>query len=364
MGTTINTPATTTPASCGSCGIHACDFNAEATLCRVPLGEEAWLLDETWPEFDAYLGQRSAHDALLFAAWKNKHLRPSAYRWSCMGDRRATAPNLLSVRRSLAMRGSRWSGGRRQAILENFDERYAAYFARRIPYNVVRFVVWQNFLPFLQQQKTLGGREYEILLWRAPRHVLQQTLDLAAQHYPESATLRDFRSDPAHAENERVACENARRVVTPHRELAKLYADKSVTLDWSIPPIVEEKARGTRVAFLGPTIGRRGAYVVRAAVQKLGLSLLVLGRNLEHPDFWRGTDVEERPIGPDCLHDVGLLLSPAITDFKPRLILRALANGIRIIATPACGLPETTGLTLTDPFDADALAAKIEAWRS
>jgi hypothetical protein len=185
---------------------------------------------------------------------------------------------------------------------------------------------------------------------------------LAARHYPESATLRDFRSDPVHAENERVAFENARRVITPHRELAKLYPDKSVTLDWTAP-VSTEKARGTRVAFLGPTLGRRGAYLVRAAAQKLGLPLLVLGRNLEHPDFWRGLNIEERLLGPDCLHDVGLLLSPAITDFKPRLLLKALGSGIRVIATPACGLPETTGLWFTDPFDADALAAKIGTLR-
>jgi hypothetical protein len=352
------------PGSCGSCGIHTCDLNAEATLCRIPLTQEAWLLDEVWPEFDAYLHQRGAVNARVFLPWKSTRLPLPAYRWSFASEKGGTAAPGITLQRALAMRGSRLSGGRRQAILENFDRRFAAAFARKIPYNIGRLVVWQNYLPFLFHEKTLGGREYDVLLWRAPRHVLQKTLDRAAQHYPDSATLRDFRSSPELAHAEEQALERAQRIITPHRELAKLYPGKTVVLDWAWPSRSEKNSSGERIAFLGPTVGRRGAYLVRTAMQRLKLPLLVLGRNAERPDFWNGLEVEERPLGPDCLRDVSLLLSPALTDFKPRTLMRALRSDIPVITTSACGLPETENLHFIDPFDAIGLAEKIRELKS
>ena len=356
----MTSSATSLPASCGSCGIHSCDFNAEASLCRVPLTGEAWLLDEMWPEFDAYLGQKKVTDALGFVPWHNSLLPLRSYHWPALANLRIAAAPDVTLRRSLAMRSSRMSGGRRQAIQEKFDRLHASAFAKKLPYNVGRLVIWQNFLPFLLRDKILGGREYEILTWRAPRHVLQQTLDLAASHYPESSTLRDFRSDPGLAEAERQAFARATRIVTPHHELARLYPDKTLLLDWAWPAPNTNLSKGVKIAFLGPTVGRRGAYVMRAAMQKLGGALVVLGRNLEQPDFWNGLDIEERALGPECLRDVGLLLSPSITDFKPRFLMRALRSGIPVISTQACGLPPAEGLHFTDPFDAVALAQKIE----
>jgi glycosyltransferase involved in cell wall biosynthesis len=359
MGAAMTSPQSL-PESCGSCGIHACEFNAEATLCRVPLTGEAWLLDEVWPEFDAYLSRRDAADAHVFTPWKSARPPLPAYRWSCAAKKTVMAAPDITLRRSLAMRGSRLSGGRRQKILEHFDRRYAAAFARGIPYNISRLVVWQNFLPFLFQDKTLGGREYDVLLWRAPRQVLEETLDRAAGHYPDSSTLRDFRSAPDLVEAERCALDRARRIITPHRELAKLYPGKTTLLDWARPSPADKNPMGGRIAFLGPTVARRGAYLVRTAMQKLGHPLLVLGRNVERPDFWDGVEIEERALGPDCLRDVALLISPSITDFKPRLLLRALSSGIPVVATPACGLPEMENLHFVDPFDADGLAGTIE----
>jgi len=95
-------------------------------------------------------------------------------------------------------------------------------------------------------------------------------------------------------------------------------------------------------------------------MQKLKLPLLVIGKNVEHPDFWNGVEIEERLPSSDCLRDVGLLLSPAITDFKPRLLMHALRGGVPVIATKACGLPKVEGLHFVDPFDVDSLAKEIE----
>jgi hypothetical protein len=347
------------PASCGSCGVHSCDFNAEAILCRIPLSQEAWILDEVWPEFDTYLAQRNAVSALGFVPWSGLPQFFSSYRWSSLAERKVTAAPGLTLRRSLAMRSSRVNGGKRQAILERFDRLYASAYAKKLPYPVGRLIIWQNFLPFLFQDKTLGGREFEILMWRAPRHVLEASLDLAAKYYPEASTLRDFRSMPGLADAEQKAFERATRIITPHQDLAKLYPEKTYVLPWTWPSPLTRQTKAAKIGFLGPTVARRGAFVVRAAIQKLGVPLVVLGRNLEHPDFWNGLRIEERPLEPRCLDDISLLLSPTITDFKPRRLMQALRNGITVISTTACGLPPVQGLHFTDPFDADALAQKI-----
>ena len=118
---------------------------------------------------------------------------------------------------------------------------------------------------------------------------------------------------------------------------------------------------GRRHPLLVPYVGRRGAYLVRAAMRQLGMPLVVIGRNLEHPDFWRGIDIEGRAFGPDCLGGIGLLLAPALAEFKPRLILAALARGIAVIATEGCGLPPQPGLFFVSAFDNAELARAIAA---
>ena len=52
---------------------------------------------------------------------------------------------------------------------------------------------------------------------------------------------------------------------------------------------------------------------------------------------------------------------PALIEDKPRLLLRALAAGVPVIATPACGLPPQAGLTLVPEGDVTALSAAIAA---
>jgi len=352
----------TVPASCASCGLHHCHQNVEKSLAGIALDRQAWLLDEAWAEFNAYLTQSTATKSLVLLPWRGKLLQPAGYAWRLPACARISAVPLLTLRRSLAMRRLSPQGARRQQVLEDFDRRFAAAYGARLPYNVHRLVVWQNLLPFLHLDKTLGGREYDVLLWRAPRHVLHERLGEAQARYPESRTLTDYRSSPVIVEAERRALEGANQIVTAHSQLARLYPEKTEVLNWNWPA-PQGAAGGRQICFLGPTVGRRGAYVVREAMRKLGLPLAVLGKNLEDERFWDAMNVVARPFGRDCLGDVGLLLAPALTEYKPRLLMQALQRGIKVIATEACGLPPIEGLHVVDPFDSDALAEKIEALR-
>ena len=353
----------TAPASCASCGLHQCYQNVEKSLAGIPLDRQAWLLDETWAEFNAYLTHSTATNPLILLPWRGKLVQPAGYAWRLPECARISAMPFLTLRRALAMRRLSPQGARRQQVLEDFDRRYAAAYGARLPYNVHRLVVWQNLLPFLHLDQTLGGREYDVLLWRAPRHVLHDRLDEAQARYPESRTLPDYRSSPILVEAERRALEGARLIVTAHRQLARLYPDKTHVLDWNWPGLQVTGGGGKQICFLGPTVGRRGAYAVREAMRKLNLPFAVLGKNLEDENFWNAMKVVLRPFGPNCLDGIGLLLAPALTEYKPRLLIQALQGGIKVIATEACGLPAMENLHWVDPYDSDALAEKIEALR-
>jgi hypothetical protein len=350
------------PASCDSCGVSECPLHLKEGFAELSSPGQGWFLDEKWEEFDIYLQGSQAVDPMVFIPWRSSMFPKAAYAWSLPPSAEAFATPVLTLRRSLAMRRLT-PQGRRQQLLEIFDRKYAAAYAKQLPYQVARLVVWQNFLPFLYLDKTLGGREYDALLWRSPRHFLQATLTEAQLRYPESQTLRDFRSSPAIVDAERAALEGAKRIVTPHQQLGRLYPDKTILLKWSWPRKPAVKQSGSRIAFLGPTIGRRGAYVSRAALRRLARPFVAIGRNLEAEDFWRGLPMEERSFGPTCLDEIGLLLAPALTEFKPRLIMQALQRGIIVIATEGCGLPPMENLHLVDPFDDEALARKIEILR-
>jgi len=348
-----------TPASCGSCGMHECQFNIEKEFSRINSEHSAWLLDKPSLEFSAYLSYMIAGDDLVFLPLRRKPLNNNLRDWHIPNTCALIQSPITMLRRSIALRLSvRYGSGRRQHIIEDFDQRIAAIYATKLPFTVKKLIVWQNFLPFLQLDKTLGGRKYDVLLWRAPRHVLQPMLDQAKALYPESTTLQDFRSHARIVEAERIALENAEKIITPHPKLAQLYADKSLLLPWVWPSEASQE-RGNRIAFLGPTLGRKGAYVVREAVRKLGLPIIVIGKNLEQENFWQGISIEQRNIGPGCFDSVGLLLAPALAEYNPSSLMNALMQNITVLATGWCGLGPVNNLHFVDPFDASALAEKI-----
>jgi len=341
--------------SCASCGVDECEFNVERRFAGLDFGRHAWLLDEWSAEFNSYLKNAISGDHEILTTWPSHLVRKANYAWDIPEFCSVKAAPLVTFRRSLAMRRLAANGARRQNVMEDFDRRSAEALSAKLAHNVTTMTVWQNFLPFLHLDKTLGGREYDVLMCRAPRHFLHETLDCAKAHYPESTTLNDFRSSSLLVEAEAAALTAARRIVTPHAQLARLYPEKTTLLAWDTTK-PNRRRTGERIGFLGPTIGRRGAYVVRETMRLLGRPLIVIGKNLESENFWQGMQVEQRFFEGDWLHEIGVLLAPAITEFRPRLILEALARGTTVIATEACGLPPRDGLVLVDPYDPAALA--------
>jgi hypothetical protein len=114
-------------------------------------------------------------------------------------------------------------------------------------------------------------------------------------------------------------------------------------------------------AFPGPTVARKGAYEVRDAARRLGVTLRPLGAELEGPDFWRGVALAPAPPGAPWLESVRAVVHPALAEAAPRRLLEALAAGVPVITTPAAGLAPRPGLTLIPMDNVEALAAAMAA---
>jgi glycosyltransferase involved in cell wall biosynthesis len=106
-------------------------------------------------------------------------------------------------------------------------------------------------------------------------------------------------------------------------------------------------------------VARKGAYAVRDAARIMDLEVVLCGSELEGAGFWNGLAVS-RPDG-DWLEGVGAVVQPAIVEEQPRRLLEALAAGVPVIASAACGLSPRPGLTLVASDDPGALAEALAA---
>ena len=102
-------------------------------------------------------------------------------------------------------------------------------------------------------------------------------------------------------------------------------------------------ARGGRtILFPASALGRKGAYELRAALSGVDAELVVAGGATEHDGaFWDGLKV--RRLDGRMPERLAVVVLPAVIEHQPRALLRALAAGIPVIATPACGLGEHAG---------------------
>jgi hypothetical protein len=94
---------------------------------------------------------------------------------------------------------------------------------------------------------------------------------------------------------------------------------------------------------------------LRDAIQGLDAELVVTGSASEHDGvFWKG--VRARPTESGAWPtEVAAVVLPAIVEHQPRALLRAIAMGLPVIATEACGLGAMPGVTIVSAYDVSAL---------
>lgn len=360
-----DSPFTQAPASpsasgeCSTCGVFDCFRNAAEGDAGEGAGRTAFLLDEFWPEFDAYVrGERRGAD-LLCLPLDGKRFGRANYAWDTSGFGAVRERRLDTALRSLASRRLAAQGAARQRALLAHARRVAEGHAASLAFDVTHVVVMQHLLPHLWLGGHLGGRSFDVLMGGPPLWRLHEALDSAAALHPESPTLADFRADESLVRAEREALAAARRVVTPHAAVASLFGGRALRLGWSLPRAERVGPCGARAVFPGPTVGRRGAYELREAVRRTGIGLVVTGSRPEGADFWDGLNVE-RAVDGDWLRGAGVVVLPAFVENRPRRLLEALARGVPVVASRECGLGGMEGVYEVAAGDVDALCRAME----
>lgn len=327
------------PQSCATCGVADCRLSFVSRDIAPAAERTAFVLDEMWPEFRAHVARLvRPDDQVLIPGVLGRTLPRYAWCDGKMEGRGETAGIFATLHRHAMMRRvAAARGAVRQAAYLRADRAVARALARRIDYRAGHIVVSQTFLPHLWRDGVLGGRTFDVLMTRYPLAELHARLDRTAADHPDSRTIADFRAPDDLVADEAQALAAARRLVAPHHDIAARSGDRAVWLDWDRPRI-RVRRTGARIAFLGPTAARQGAYRVRDIATRLDAPLIVFGGDLEGPDFWRGVAIERRPMNETWLDDIGAILHPATVTHAPRRLIEAATHGIAIYADAACGL--------------------------
>lgn len=346
----------TVSGSCFSCSQTEC---ARHVADAFNITKAAFLLDEYQPEFARLVhGYIKDTDQVLVPFVSERGWNKSRF----VNERVGYQSAHFRVRRSLTLRWSVFRGITVAQAHFELARALAKSYERQIDYQAEHLVVAQPLLPHLWCSGALGGRTFDVLMARLPVARLEQQLDVAAQLYPQSKTLLEFRAPRWFAEAEQEALQAARTLFTPHSQIAALY-EHAVCLPWETAKTPQNKNGNRRdlLVFMGPTLARKGAYAVREAIRKTGLSLTVLGRDLEEPGFWDNLPVTHMSAPELPWERIHTVVQPALIEYWPRQLLRAHGAGANLVISPLCGVREDPAAGIHHvPFgDSDTLAATL-----
>ena len=356
------------PGSCATCGVESC-FRSLATDAGSDFGRAAFLTDEFAPEFDEYIQKTRGAKDFLFIPLDGKRFKKANYAWETKGFQKVRQSLFATLMRAYRSRRLAAQGAERQKSLLASAEKLAESYAKKLTFDVTHVVVSQNLLPFLWKKGVLGGRTFDVLMNALPMDELQKRLDLAFALHPNSQTLGDFRAENQLLEAEREALRNARRIITPHTEIAALFGARAEILDWKMPKASKRNLPKTKdfikreyakltVVFPASTVGRKGSFELREALRGLDVKLVTLGAIIEDARFWDGFDWEKG--GDDWLARADLVVLPAFVEHRPRRLLLAAASGVPVIASAACGVENVVGVKTVEIGDAEVLRKEIE----
>ena len=356
---------------CLSCDQTAC-FRHRPPIDVGPEGRTAVLVDGWTPEFARHLrevhsqAQRMQPVPLRLAFWRvpaaGWHREPAT-------KGQVTTAWVASLRRAVWQRLWARQAGRRQASLIDGQRWLAQAFAARLVPAHTHLVVEQSLLPHLQRLGALDGRRITVLASALPMADIEQRLDAASQRWPGDATLRDFRADASLVRDEALGLTRAAVVVTPHAGVAQamaMYAPQATLqrLDWALPQVkATHRARREPplVVFAASALARKGARELAAALQGWPCRLRVLGSPSDDVRLWQGIEpLQHMNWQGDWLAGAAVVVLPAHVEHAPRALLRAVAAGVPVVASTACGLAGVPGVHEVAPGDIDALRAALQ----
>src|SRR5262249_40880684 len=130
-------------------------------------------------------------------------------------------------------------------------------------------------------------------------------------------------------------------------------------LAWRVPESTTAAPRGRSMVFPGPTVGRKGAYEARRVAVELGLRVAVVGSVLEDEGVWSAVEHERRGFDDDWLAGAAVVVAPSWVEHRPRRLLEAVARGVPVVASEACGLTGVAGVVEVATGDTDALCDAV-----
>ncbi len=324
--------------SCTTCGEVGCFRHPRAVAATTPCsGRTAYVLDDLWPEFGDFVQESRADGDFLLIPIDGRRFSNERYAWPTEGFAKVQEARWELLRRAFASRRLATYGAARLSAQLKSAEAITRRLVPAMDADTVGACVSQNFLPFLWRGGHLGGRTFTILANRLPLRLLHARLDEAAAKWPERRTLSEFRAPNEIVQWEWEAFEAANEVVTPNVEIAALFGERAKLIPWKHPEASSWQA-GKTVVFPGPSAARKGAYELREVARRLDLNVVLLGSELEGIDFWNGVRIRRMSANEDWLDGAGVLVQPALVEERPRAVLKAIANGLPVVATPHCGV--------------------------
>ena len=349
---------------CYSCGNFQCFKHPDKPTFKNVAKTTAFILDEKWTEYDDYLQANSTDlDYFIVPLLKNKFIKTARYNWTIKNSKHLKSTPIASIYRALKLRLINKSQNNVFSEALRLDKIVAKSAARIVPLESSHLVVSQNLLPFLWEEGIFGGRTFDVLMYRLPMEKLHKRLDYAHDKHPESKTLNDFRAPAKLIDLENIALTKARHIITPHREIADIFGNKSFKLNWYLPkPTIQTPESGTKVLFPGSALGRKGAYEMRRLAIELNLIIVITGMAIEQNGFWEGVRIETAGANP--FQNIAMVVYPTYVEHQPRLLLKAMAAGIPIITTSASGLDANDNISVIPIGDYEALKETVTDFMS
>lgn len=345
---------------CYSCGNFDCFKHTDRHSVKQATETTTFILDEKWPEYDEYIKEIATnYDMFILPLKQYKFTKSDRYSWNALKAKKTKFTNIQGIYRALKLRFSTRNKNNVFELGLHLDKKIAIAASRKIPIESTHLIISQNLLPFIFETGALGGRTFDVLMTRLPFEKLHERLDYAFSNHPTSQTLKDFRTSKAIIDLENISLTKARKIITPHADIAKIFKNKVVKLNWFVPSSAGGKTTGNKVLFPASAVGRKGAYEIRRLASELQIDLTVSGKTIENSTFWENIHTEKFN---GNFEQIGLVVYPTFIEHQPRQILQAISKGIPIITTTACGLDYSENVVIIELGNYEQL--KYEVCRS
>ncbi|WP_375562692.1 VanW family protein [Bernardetia sp. OM2101] len=344
---------------CYSCGNFACFKHPDRTSKKQEAAITTFILDEKWVEFDNYVTSISTpSDNFIIPLKKNRFIKSERYSWKALNLGKVYSTTFEGIYRAVKLRLASKKNNNVFELMLKLDKQIAKKAVQHIPLSSTHLVISQNLLPFIYETGALGGRTFDVLMTRLPFKKLHERLDFAFSKHTESPTLKDFRVSKELIELENQALTKAQKIITTHSEIAEIFKNKVEKLSWQLPTISSNTQRkGNKVLFPASALGRKGGYEIKKLTKELNLNLVISGRAIEKDDFWEDLKIESFDGNYD---QISLVVYPTYIEHQPRQILKAIAMGIPVITTTACGLDPSDNIKVFSLNDMDIMKSEIQ----